>query len=216
MKSFTEYLLESKQTYEFKVKVAGKLPTDFPKKIKEALARYSVVNCSAGKSTPIQEMQIDFPEQQNISVTVFDVIVEYPTTSDEIRARIAETMKLAHSSIKVRNIKEEAELEINKPKVEQALGKDYDSTNNQELVGDKHIGSFLKELSKTPKKLQPYTGVHDQMYPKAKKEKEQTEQSRTTDKKGMTSTLGTKKVQLTPYAAKTKNSLNNPVKTKGK
>ena len=61
MKSFTEYLTESKKVYEFKIKVAGECPKDCASQVKKALAQYKVEKCSAGKSTPIQETQEEFP-----------------------------------------------------------------------------------------------------------------------------------------------------------
>ena len=57
MKSFKEYLTESKRVYEFKVKIAGNCPKDCASQIKTALSQFHVESCSAGKSTPIQETQ---------------------------------------------------------------------------------------------------------------------------------------------------------------
>ena len=110
MKSFKEYLIESKQTYEFKVKVAGDCPKDCATKIKEALSKFKVESCSGGKSAPIQETQADFPTLKNVGVTVFDVCTEYPATSLEVRDLVAEHCNISLSSIKVRNLKEQEEL----------------------------------------------------------------------------------------------------------
>ena len=59
-KSFKEYLLESKQTYEFKIKIAGECPDEVSSKIKEALSIYDCENCSSGNRLPIQESHFDF------------------------------------------------------------------------------------------------------------------------------------------------------------
>ena len=69
MKSFKEYLLESKQTYNFKVKIVGEQDKTAADKIKSALGQFKVESFSAGKRTPIQETQADFPTHQNINVT---------------------------------------------------------------------------------------------------------------------------------------------------
>jgi len=167
MKSFKEYLIESKQTYDFKIKVAGACPDDCAKKIKEALSKYEVTSCSAGKSTPIQESQVDFPDHKNIEVTVFEVCTDYPATSAEVRVAIAEAIGCTESCVKVRNAQEqEEEEEVNKPQTEQVLGKDYAKENNQGLVGDKHVASFLKELTKEKRTLEQYKGVNDKILAK--------------------------------------------------
>jgi copper chaperone CopZ len=170
MKSFKEYLIESKQVYEFKVKIAGDLPDGCAKRIKEALTKFKVENCSAGKSTPIQETQIDFPSHKNVGVTVFDVTTEYPATSLEIRDTVAEHCDIALSCIKVRNLKEEEENELNhandEPTGEALLEKPLEEVNGQKLVGDKHIMSLLKDLTKNKKSLVQYKGVNDKILAK--------------------------------------------------
>lgn len=171
MKSFKEYLTESKKVYEFKVKVAGDCPKDCTKKIKEALAQYSVASCSGGKSTPIQESNADFPELKNIGMTVFDVCTNYPATSYQVRDAVSACLKKTHSEIRVRNLAEEKETEINSQHAEKSgealLGKDYETgTDAQEEVGAKRTENFLKELSKTKHTMTQYTGVNDELLAK--------------------------------------------------
>jgi copper chaperone CopZ len=170
MKSFKEYLIESKQVYEFKVKIAGDLPDGCAKKIKEALTKFKVENCSSGKSTPIQETQVDFPSHKNIGVTVFDVVTEYPATSLEIRDAVAEHCDIALSCVKVRNLKEEEENELNHANDELSgealLDKPLEEVNGQKLVGDKHTMSLLKDLTKNKKSLEQYKGVNDKLLAK--------------------------------------------------
>jgi len=170
MKSFKEYLIESKQVYEFKVKIAGDLPEGCAKKIKDALTKFKVETCSSGKSTPIQETQVDFPSHKNVGVTVFDVTTEYPATSLEIRDSVAEHCDIALSCIKVRNLKEEEENELNHANDELSgealLEKPLEEVNGQKLVGDKHNMSLLKDLTKNKKSLVQYKGVNDKILAK--------------------------------------------------
>jgi hypothetical protein len=169
MKSFKEYLIESKQTYDFKIKVAGELPEDVATKIKEALAEFKCESCTKGITTPIQESQVDFPELKNVSVTVFEVALDYPTTSEQVRNRVADKLKCAQSCIRVRNPLEEAETEVNHQHdehTEEVLGKDYDKSNNQDLVGGKHTMSLLKELGKNKTTGTQYKGVNDKILAK--------------------------------------------------
>jgi hypothetical protein len=57
-------------------------------------------------------------------------------------------------------------LEHNQASNESFLLKDYPAENNQDLVGQKHVVSFLKELGKQEHTLQPVAGVNDQLLAK--------------------------------------------------
>ena len=198
MKSYKEYLTESKKVYEFKVKIAGDCPKDCAKKIKEALSQYSVASCSSGKSTPIQESSVDFPELKNIGMTVFDVCTNYPATSLQVRDAVSASLKKTLSEIKVRNLAEEKEMEINAEHAEKSgealLGKDYEKDGEQEAVGTTRTENFLKELSKTKHTMTQYTGVNDQLTP-TKPPKASDVKEQPVNKKAL-STIGGKQVKL--------------------
>lgn len=170
MKSFKEYLTESKKVYEFKVKIAGDCPKDTASKIKGALSQYKVETCSAGKSTPIQETHQDFPDITNVGITQFNVCLEYPTNSTQVRSAIAEKCGISLNNIRVRTPLEEEEIALNyanqNKKGESVLGKDYEASNNQKMFGDKQISTFLKELSKTKTQGEQYKGVNDDILAK--------------------------------------------------
>lgn len=166
MKSFKEYLTESKQTYDFKVKIAGDCPKDCAKKIKEALSMYKVESCSAGKGMPIAETYADFPTQRNIGITVFDVCLAYPSTTDQVRNALGGVLGVPVTNVKVRSMREEAESALNHANDEKSgeslLSKDHEAgSEGQDLVGDKHNMSLLKELGKHKKTAEQYTGVND-------------------------------------------------------
>ena len=172
MKSFKEYLTESKKVYEFKIKIAGDAPKDCVAKIKEALATYNVESCSAGKSTPITEKQVDFPKLENIGVTVFDVTLSYPTNTVEVRAAVAERLHMEASKVRVRNMAEEEELALNHEfdgKTEPVLGKDYPASNNQGLVGEQYVMNFLKGLTQDKKEGYAVEGANEKLFPKQAK-----------------------------------------------
>jgi hypothetical protein len=46
------------------------------------------------------------------------------------------------------------------------LGTDYEKSDNQELVGDKRVMSFLKDLNATKHELEEVTGTNDQLFVK--------------------------------------------------
>lgn len=170
MKSFKQYVIESKQVYEFKVKVAGDCPKDCAKKIKEALTQFKVEACSEGKSTPIQETQKDFPKLENVGVTVFDVTLSYPTNTVQVREAVANKLGVPPATIRVRNIHEEEELELNHEHDELSgeplLEKPLEEVDGQNLVGTKQVMSLLKELGSHTKKLTQYKGVNEKILAK--------------------------------------------------
>ena len=182
MKSFTEYLTESKRVYEFKIKVAGECPKDCSSQIKKALAQYQVEKCSSGKSTPIQEVQEEFPGLKNVGLTVMDVTTSYPATSQQVRNAIAEALGVSAHNVIVRTAAEQAEYTLNHQydgkKGDAVLGTDYENSDNQDKVGTKHMMSFLKDLSKTSHSGEAYTGVNDDLLAKkAPSEKEEKQEA---------------------------------------
>jgi hypothetical protein len=194
MKSFKDYLTESveEKKYAFKIKIAGDLPEHIEDTMKAALDKYKVSNFSKGKTTPIQPKLLDFPTLENTHMTIFDVELDYPTTSQVLTSYMAEHTGVDPCCIRVRSLKEEDELELNnehidEQKKESLLMQDYQKENNQELVGEKKISSLLKELSKANKEsqLKQYKGVNEKILAKtAPKEK-----SSNTEKIGTSSSV---------------------------
>ncbi len=159
--------------------MAGELPEHFEDAAKAALQKYQVASFNKGKTTPIQAKLVDFPTLENLQVTVFDIDLDYPTTSTVLTSYMAEHTGVDPCCIRVRSLKEEEEAELNAQNLidsdkEALLTQEYTKENNQNLVGDKHVASFLKELSKASKEHQPsqYKGVNEKILAKsAPKEK---------------------------------------------
>ena len=179
MKSFKHYLTESKKIYEFKVKIAGDLPQGFDKQLKACLSQFNVESCSKATRTPIQESPIDFPQAKFKEISVFNVCLSYPTTSPIVKQAIAQMLQIDESLVLVRTNSEDAEAVMNAEGMkmpgdgEALLDKDYEASNNQDIVGDKHTLSFLKGLAKTKHELEEVKGVNPELFPKAKKGQKQ-------------------------------------------
>jgi hypothetical protein len=167
MKSFKEYLTESKKIYEFKVKIAGDCPKDCSAQLKTALQQFHVGSVSAGKSTPIQERQSEFPEHKNVGMTIFDVTTDYPATSLQIRDMVADRLGLAHANVKVKSFAEEREHEINHANDERTgkalVGSEQEPSDHSNLVDETHKMNFLKELNKEKHQGTQYTGYNDEI-----------------------------------------------------
>jgi len=167
MKSFKDYLTESKKIYEFKVKIAGDCPEDCSAQIKGALAQFHVATVSAGKRTPIQERHSEFPEHKNCNMTVFDVTTNYPATSLQVQDLVAAGLGIVHNSVKVKSLAEEREHEINHANDQRTgealIGTDYESSDNQDIVGEEYKMSFLKELGKEKHQGTQVNGYNDEL-----------------------------------------------------
>jgi len=187
MKSFKEYLTESKKIYEFKIKIAGDLPDGFENDVKFGLDKFDVQSISKPKRTPIQESPIDFPNVKFSEISVFDVVLNYPTTSQVVKEALAQAIRVSESKILVRTLGEEAEANmngqfmavpdgkgalLNTPELEQIPGA-------QEQVGEKRVMSFLKDLNATKHELEQVTGTNDQLFVKGQKETAQLQQEYT-------------------------------------
>jgi len=80
--------------------------------------------------------------------------------------KISGALGVPVTNVKVRNMREEAEFDLNHANDgksgESLLNKDHEvSSEAQDLVGDKHTMSLLKELGKRKKTTEQYTGVND-------------------------------------------------------
>lgn len=182
MKSFTEYLKESteEKKYAFKIKIAGDLPEHCEDVMETALQQYQVTKFTKGKSTPIQANLLEFPNVKNAAMTVFEVELDYPATSAVILELIANSTGVPRDAVRVRTPLEESNFELEHAEVKKdgkpLLAQDYEKSNNQGLVGEKYMSTFLKDIAKASKETQltQYKGVNDQLLaksaPKSKKE----------------------------------------------
>jgi phosphoketolase len=165
MKSFKEYLIESKKTYKFKVGIAGDLPEGFADRMETALERFSLVNMSNGKKTPIQESPLDFPQLKNTDVTYYEVEVNYPTTSQVLAEYLGNVCTVPRSNIIVRNPDEPIERikEIKDDGTYETIltKEDLESESAQKDVGGNRVMDLLKELETARKERDndPLEGV---------------------------------------------------------
>lgn len=156
MKSFQQLLNESKKTYRFKIGLAGELPEGIEDRLKTALQRYTVIELTKGKKTPIQEKPLEFPNLQNTEITYYEVELQYPTTDAVLQEYLGHFCSMPASHIKVRNAYDP--LVVDEPKNEKSetyeplLTKEHiDATSGQELVGQNRIMDLLKELETAKK-----------------------------------------------------------------
>lgn len=156
MKSFKEYLTESKKTYDFKIKIAKEMTTDEESNMKRLLGRFTNENelKSFKKSkTPIQALPLDFPGVYNSEVHIYEVTLDFPTTQFELTEYLATGLNMGKQNLVVRRPGEPSEeYQHEEPKREGALlmDPDYKEAGNpkfEDYYGDAYNASFVKELN---------------------------------------------------------------------
>jgi hypothetical protein len=188
MKTFKDYLTESKKVYSFKVKVAGEIPESFEDRLKERLGRCKVVAFEKLTTTPVQKVPLDFPMLSNKEVTIYEVVTEYPITAPEISRDIKE-LGMMEDCFRVRGSAEPTEQEQalmddeTAKKIDSLLSdstyKETTNAKHKDYFGDDFNRGFLKDLAKAAKERTKEEGKGEYKLPKAK-----------TDKAGTKSALG--------------------------
>lgn len=153
MRSFKEYLTESVKKYDFKIKVASDVSTECETRLKGLLERYSVANFKKTGKTPIQDLPLDFPKVKNTEVSIYEVTLNYPTTSQELQQYISSGLQMHESYIVVRNPNEPSE-EYQKP-AEKRTGallndseyKEAPNADSKDYYGQEYNTNFLKSLN---------------------------------------------------------------------
>lgn len=98
MKTFAQYLTESTQTHDYRIKIVGDVTADFMAALKDQLKKFDPVTMGDVKRTPVMSRHEDFPAFPNESVDMMDVSFRYPATPPQI-AQIAELLGLCPDRI---------------------------------------------------------------------------------------------------------------------
>lgn len=155
MKNFKDYLSESVGTkkYDFRVKVAGDFDGDHETKLKSMLEKFQVDTFKKLSVTPIQDLPLDFPQVKNCEVTIFEVVLDYPTTPFELKEYLSSGLGInqSHLAVVTPGMPSE-EYQRKEPKREGALLTDSEykeapNANFEDYYGDKYNTGFVKELN---------------------------------------------------------------------
>lgn len=153
MKSFKDYLTESKRTYDFKVKIACPMTTECEDNMKALLSKYQVVGFKKSSTTPVQSLPLDFPRLTNTEVNIYEVSLDYPVASHELQYYLGNGLKILEQQIVVRRPGENSEIDQEPvEKREGALLNDPDykeagSPKFEDYYGDKYNASLIKTLN---------------------------------------------------------------------
>ena len=158
MITFKDYLTESTKSYDYKIKIAGE-PKDIDKNALEtALQKFDLSKMSAGKSTPIMTLPLDFPRLSNESVTIFDVTTNYPESPRVMQEYLSDILRIPLTHIVVKKPGEPSEqyqdeMEIAKTSEYRTKLQDIEYTDHAKIKPEDFHStqanmSLLKELMK--------------------------------------------------------------------
>lgn len=152
MKSFRSYLVESEQTYKFRIKMAEKCDDETMDALETALQKYDIKSMSKPKKTPIQEHPMDFQTLQNAEVFIMDTELQYPVTAHQLYEYISQVVGVPASHLVVINqdnpeeIAREEALKEEGEEYETLLGSDYKEEKQDPTFGDEYNENMLKSL----------------------------------------------------------------------
>jgi hypothetical protein len=153
MKNFKDYLSESKKQFDFRVKIAGQFTTEQEAAMKSLLSKFAISGFKKTATTPIQSLPLDFPQVKNCEVNIYEVLLDYPTTQQELTEYLTTSLGVNKQNLVVRRPGEPSEeyQTITEPR-EGALLDDPDykeagSPQFEDYYGDKYNTGFVKELN---------------------------------------------------------------------
>ncbi len=148
MKSLNEYLIESKQLFEYRVKFAGEMDNEMLENFKRALGQFDMESSTGLKKTPITKDPFGFPGLENTEIHIMDVQLNYPASSEQL-VELARLQGFDPNHVRVldKNYDESMteELERTTEVSEKAKLEDTDypaQTPEQKEAGDKYSEGF--------------------------------------------------------------------------
>ena len=159
MSTFKDYLTESAKSYDYKIKIAGASKDIDKNALETALQKFDLASMSAGKTTPIMTLPLDFPALSNESVTIFDVTTNYPESPRVMHEYLSDLLRIPMTHMVVRKPgepTEEYQDEMQVAKKSEFANKlasvetkfQEHPVKGEEHYGDKHNMGLLKELLK--------------------------------------------------------------------
>lgn len=162
MRSFRQILEESKEIYEFRIKVAGEFDNEKLNKLESALQKFSLGSITKPKRTPIQEHPQDFPPSVvNKEVHIIDVEFEYPSTPAELQTLVSDALCVSEGNVIVMDrhshVEADREAHIEKTKKPEKyktlLTSEYEKTPGKPPYGDEYNKKMLKQYKTTKFKI---------------------------------------------------------------
>lgn len=159
MKTFKQYLAESKQTYTYRIKLAKELTSEQIDKIERHLIKYDVQSFSAPKKLMLQSTPYDFPQLRGYEIHVVEFTTALPSSAYQIQTEICNLTGITDGYLKVRSDMEPLEKQEQAQEAEEAVKSlledpeygEAEGINPEDYYGDKYNESFVQELLKLRK-----------------------------------------------------------------
>jgi len=92
-KRYIDYLAEAERSYEYRIKVAGEVPSNFWDCLETCLACFNVISMTSPKSFPIAKSYPEFPELTNTECYSVDIKTRYPAAEAQLRQMVVDLGK---------------------------------------------------------------------------------------------------------------------------
>lgn len=144
MKSFTQYLMESKKTWKFKIKTIHELTDEQCDRIEKHLMKYDSNGLGAVKKTILQSAPKDFPQHRGYEVFTYEFETNLVAVSSQIQNDLRSMLGLTSNIFKIRGEHEPDHNDEEETKSEQ----DEETTDidSEDFHGEKHVNGFIKDL----------------------------------------------------------------------
>lgn len=144
MKSFAQYLTETRQTFDYRIKICGDITAEQVNELEAKLQQFDVIKMSEPKKTPIQKTLPDFPGVENESMSIIDVTFNYPTTPPQM-IQIARLLGIDPNRMCVQDTQYADSIDEERAKYEaQAdplLGSDYEPNSSESQEASEYYGA---------------------------------------------------------------------------
>ena len=194
MKTYKEYLAESKRTFSYRVRIADcDMNPDLQEKIEVALAAFKLRDISKPKSMPITRYR-EFAALGPVGCHQFEIVLDYPCRPDQVQQTIANGTGIPVQRVFANDLMAD-EMQPDPTSQWQEgpiLTKELPSVENaQDMVGEKRTLSLLAELGKEKYQGEQYKGVNDDILAKSMPAEKP---AKVDTKIGTTSPLGSLKI----------------------
>ena len=173
MKTFKEYLTESKKTFGFRIKVADhELDGETLDKIERGLSAFRMSDMSKVTRGPITRYR-EFAKLGPVGCEMFDVVTDYPAIPPQVQQEIHVATGIPLSHIYVSTDKHDDASVMPEPTSDENASPILDTeemsttVSGQEHVGLKKVESLLKELGREKNAGTQYKGVNDEILAKS-------------------------------------------------
>jgi hypothetical protein len=170
MKTFKDYLTESKRSYSFRVKIADcDLDDEMLDKIEKALSAYQLNDITKPKSQPVSRYR-EFAKLGPVGCEMMEVVTNYPAIPPQVQQSIHAATGIPLDHIYVADLmSDNMEIDpVSDHEEAPILTKDYKGNDSaQSVVGLHRVESLLKELGKEKHGGEQHKGVNDNILAKS-------------------------------------------------